>query len=308
MTSIRALLAAVVLLATPAQAVAAGPEAVPVVMSLADGFTLPDAVPAGWVTFEVRTTDPSPGGFLHYLQGFRTRAGVDPDEVVEDLRRALSPDPAVAAAAIAETGRDAELVGGAAIDSATTVSVTLPLTAGTYWFLDLNDYFVPGQRVTLRRLRVTGSFDGGTPAPDAAIAMRSAGGEPRFVAPARLPADGTFLVANASDEIHELALQRVLPGTTDADLRSFFGGGGAPPFAESDVRGMGSLSPGRIAFLHVDGLVAGSYAMMDFVPGIETGIPHTPAGMHKVVSFDRPAPVPAATARPDPAASSASPR
>lgn len=290
MTTIRTLLATALLLTlgatAPAEAVpTTHREPVPVVMTLADGFALPPTVRAGWVTFEVRTPDVSPGGFLHYLQGFRTRPGVAPDEVVEDLRRALSPDPATAAAAIAEAGRDAELVGGAAIESATTVSVTLPLTAGTYWFIDLNDYFVPGQQVALHRLRVTGSFEGRAPAVDAAIGMRTSGGQPRFVAPARLPADGTFLVANASDEIHEMALQRVVPGTTDADLRRFFNSGGTPPFAEGNVRGMGSLSPGRVALLHIDRFVAGRYALMDFVPGVDSGIPHTPEGMHKVVSF-----------------------
>lgn len=289
MTSIRVLLATVLLLAfgATAQAAPAHRDAVPVEMTLADGFALPATLRAGWVTFEVRTPDVSPGGFLHYLQGFRTRPGVAPDEVVEDLRRALSPDPATAAAAIVETGRDAELVGGAAIESATTVSVTLPLTAGTYWFIDLNDYFVPGQQVALRRLRVTGSFDGRAPTADAAIGMRTAAGQPRFVAPPRLPADGTFLVANGSDEIHEMALQRVVPGTTDADLRRFFNNGGTPLFAEGNVRGMGSLSPGRVAFLHIDRFVAGPYALMDFVPGVDSGIPHTPAGMHKVVTFKR---------------------
>lgn len=261
-------------------------DAVPVVMTLADGFDLPASVPAGWTTFEVSTPDVA-DGFLHYLQGFRTRPGVGPDRVVEDLRRALSPDPATAAAAITATERDAELVGGAAIDASTMVSVTLPLTAATYYFLDLNDFFVPGQQVVLHRLRVTGSFAGHAPVADAVIAMRTAGGSPRFVSPGTLPARGTFLVANRSDEIHELAMERVVPGTTDADLDRFFAGAAAPPFAETGIRGMGSLSPGRVAFLHIDRLVPGPYAFLDFVPDDETGVPHSPGGMHAVVDFRR---------------------
>lgn len=285
---IRVLLGAAVLLAGSTATATASAHTVPstihVEMTLSDGFTLPRSVHAGWTTLRVSTPDQS-GGFLHYLQGFRTRQGATPEQVVADFRQALTGDPASAAAAVVALGRDAELVGGAAIDAATTVSVTLPLTAGSYYFMDLNDFFVPGQQVTLERLRVTGAFSGRPPGSDATFAMRTKGGKPAYVAPASVRNGGTFLVANRSSEIHELALQRVNPGTTDADIDRFFGSGGPSPFAEPSLRGMGSLSPGRVAFLHIDRLPSGPYVFLDFVPDHKTGIPHALTGMHKVVRF-----------------------
>ncbi|GLH95292.1 hypothetical protein Pa4123_05640 [Phytohabitans aurantiacus] len=285
--SIVAASAATALTLTGTVAVAAPrhrPTTVPVVMTLDEGFTLPQSVRAGWVTFEVSTPDVS-GGFLHYLQGFRTLGAADPDVVVADLRAALSPDPATAAAGIAATARDADLVGGAAVDAATTVSVTLPLTAGTYYFFDLNDLFVPGQQAVLHKLRVVGGFIGHAPAADATIAMRTVAGAPRFVAPTRLPAGGTFRIVNASDEIHELATQKVVPGTTDVDIQRFFDSGTTTPFAEPSLRGAGAISPGRIVYLRIERLSAGPYAFMCFVPGKHSGVPHAIEGMHTVATM-----------------------
>lgn len=53
-------------------------------------------------------------------------------------------DSGTAARGIVAIQHDADLIGGAAVDAATTVSVTLPMPAGTYHFLDLNDFFDSG--------------------------------------------------------------------------------------------------------------------------------------------------------------------
>lgn len=252
--------------------------------TLTDGFDLPDSVRAGWVTFDVSTPDDAPL-FLHYLQGFRLRNGASTDQVVADLRGALTSGPATAAEAVRSLERHAELVGGAAPSVDTTVSVTLPLTKGTYHFFDMNDFFVPGQQVVLDRLRVTGSFTGRAPHAAAAVAMRDVHGEPRYVAPKHLRADDRLLVTNLSNEIHELALQRVAKGTSDGDVQRFFATGEASPFVEPSLRGLGSLSPGRVAFLRVHRLVPGSYAFLDFVPDEHEGTPNILHGMPKVVTF-----------------------
>jgi hypothetical protein len=165
--------------------------------------------------------------------------------------------------------------------------VTMPLAAGLYYFFDLNDLFVPGQQVALHRLRVGGRFQGHAPAANGTIGMRMVGGKPRYVAPASLPGGGTYRVANESDEIHELAVRKVRPGTTDADIQRFFGSGGTDPFAEPSLRGMGAISPGRVAYLRIDRLPLGPYAFLCFVPDGESGIPHALDGMHRVVRLRR---------------------
>jgi hypothetical protein len=261
-----------------------GQRTIDVPMTLTDGFDLPDSLPAGWTTFEVSTPDVAPF-FLHYLQAFQLKNGATTDQVIADFRQALTAGPPTAADAVRSLERNADLVGGAAIDAGTKVSVTLPLTKGTYYFLDLNDFFVPGQQVVLHRLRVTGTFQGHAPKADAALAMADVHGQPRFLAPKRLPADGTFLVTNLSDDIHELALFRTVPSATDRDVQRFFESGGPNPFAEESLRGMGSLSPGRFAYLHVDGLPAAPYALLDFVPDDKDGTPNVVHGMAKVVSL-----------------------
>jgi hypothetical protein len=268
---------------------AAGPEPhpqpVPVPMSLATGFALPSTLPAGWVALEVTTPDTSGGLFLHYLQGFRPRAGVTPEQVVEDLRLALGSDAAGRAEGMRALLRDAELLGGAAPEAGTAVVVWLPLTAGPAWFVDLNDFFVPGQVVNLQRVDVIGSFAGRPPIATAHASMTMAGGVPRFVARSAVPETATLMVTNRSHEAHELVLQRLLPGATDADIQRYFEGAGESPFAESKVRGLAAISPGRTAFLRIDRLPPGTYAMQCFAADIETGVPHTVGGMHRVIEW-----------------------
>jgi hypothetical protein len=267
-----------------------GRAPVSVQMTLTNGFVLPPTVPAGRVPFEVSTPDVS-GGFLHYLQGFQPRAGVAPEQVIEHFRRALSQDRLQGAEGIRALLRDAVLVGGAAVEAATTVSATLALNVGTYCFIDLNDFFVPGQAVTLQTLEVTGGVTGPTPPapasglPTPIVTMVKFGNAHRYAAPQTLPANASWRVLNATDQIHELALQRLLPGTVDADIQRFFDGEGPSPFAESALRGLAALSPGRSASLRVDRLPAGPYAMLCFAADAVTGLAHALGGMHRVVTL-----------------------
>ncbi|MCE7003752.1 hypothetical protein LWC34_13075 [Kibdelosporangium philippinense] len=97
-------------------------------------------------------------------------------------------------------------------------------------------------------------------------------------------ASGTFRIVNRSDEIHEMAVRKAIHGTTDADVQRFFDSGGTSPFAEPSLRGLGAVSPGRIAYLRIDRLPAASYVLLCFVPDDQSGIPHALDGMHKVVT------------------------
>ncbi|MEY9842103.1 hypothetical protein [Streptacidiphilus sp. EB103A] len=134
---------------------------------------------AGFVTFATTTADPTG----HALQGFRLNAGVTQAKALQDLKQATSTTPSVSAAGITAATKDITAVGGATVDPATPVQVTIPLTAGTYYFLDFNQLFTPGHQVTLQTMQVTGAFDSDTPAHDQEIVQTTVNGRPRFTAP-----------------------------------------------------------------------------------------------------------------------------
>ncbi|TDU01877.1 hypothetical protein EDD99_0259 [Streptomyces sp. 846.5] len=261
------------------------PQTVNVAMSNS-GFTLPAQVNAGFVTFATTTADPTG----HALQGFRLNAGVTQAKALQDLKQATSTTPSLSAAGITAATKDITAVGGATVDPATPVQVTIPLTAGTYYFLDFTQLFTPGHQVTLKTLQVTGAFDSDTPAHDQEIVQTTVNGKPRFTAPSTLNTAGTFLISNQADEIHEAVFQRVNPGVTDAAVQTFFNAVGqnqkptSIPFAEQGMRGAGGISPGRTELLHFSP-PAGSYSLECFVPDDKTGVPHAFLGMHQVVAL-----------------------
>ncbi len=96
-------------------------------------------------------------------------------------------------------------------------------------------------------------------------------------------------MANTGDEIHELLMGGARPGTTDADVTSYFASGStdAPAYAtEAALRGVAAMSPGRVVYLRYDRLPAGPYVLLCWAGDDETGVPHVYEGMHAVVSFD----------------------
>jgi hypothetical protein len=248
------------------------------------GFTLPKSIHAGFITFRATTSDP--GG--HALQGIQLRHGVTLAQVVQQFKLVVSQNPAVSAPAIRALSRDITAVGGPTVDPATTVSDTIPLTAGTYYFFDFNDFFAPGGNPRIHTLRVYGRFDDDVPRYGAVITQIDTKAGPRFVAPSHLDTDSTVLIRNHAPELHEAIFQRVVKGTTDAKLQTVFNAilqGKQPPFnpfAEQGNRGVGAMSPGRIQLLRFDPK-GGLYALQCFVPDDQSGIPHAFLGMHKVM-------------------------
>ncbi|SEM42429.1 hypothetical protein [Streptacidiphilus jiangxiensis] len=246
------------------------------------GFTLPREVRAGFVTFEVSTKDANG----HDLQGVRLHKGVTQAQLIADIRLAVSPDPKTAAKGIRQVQRDATLVGGAAVEPSTVVDDTIPLCAGTYWFFDFGQFFVPNAPPPVfHRLDVKGPFRDWLPKVDGEIDQVDTKAGPRFVSPDKLMDGGTYLVRNKAPEIHELMFQRVKPGTTNRDLTVFLTTGkGQNPFAEAVSRGLAAQSPGRFQLLSFHPK-KGSYALLCFIPDDKSGIPHAFLGMHKVVKL-----------------------
>ncbi|MEY9968557.1 hypothetical protein ABIA33_006641 [Streptacidiphilus sp. MAP12-16] len=253
------------------------------------GFSLPASVPAGFITFRTSTTDP----MGHTLQGFQLHNGVTLAQIQNEFKQATAQSAVSDAAGLRALTRDITAVGGAMVDPATAVSVTLPLTAGTYYFFDFNALFAPGQQLQFHTLTVTGQFEDGQPSHQAEIIQTESGGHPHFVAPTQLDTADTFEVENQAPEIHEAVFQRVVPGTTDQDLQTAFNAiakGQTPsknPFAEQNMRGAGAMSPGRTELLHFEPS-AGDYALLCFIPDDMTGIPHAFEGMHQIVHLAQP--------------------
>jgi hypothetical protein len=266
----------------------------PVVLTDA-GFTMWRKVRAGLVTFKIS----SPETTYHALQGFRLKNGGTLPEIIEALRGGVNDDRAAAATGHRVLLPKAELVGGAVGVENGAIYVTVLLEPGTYYFLDVNDYFLPGlANPRVQVLEVVGrrgridlpAFDEtilAVPHDMAGHAMESDHQIFGFLSPTVLPRRGTYLMINASDEIHDIVWRHAKPGTTDAYLREYYRAflageplPGPSPWLEPNTHGLQGVSPGRWAVVTVPFRQAGDYALVCYVPSKVTGIPHTLEGMH----------------------------
>ncbi|MFL6130017.1 MAG: hypothetical protein ACJ73E_13250 [Mycobacteriales bacterium] len=290
-----ALVAAVAAAAGSSPAAANDDDEVPVVpVVLTDaGFSMRSTVRAGLVTFKVSTPEQT----YHALQGFRLENGGTVTDIVEALRGGVGDDAAAAAAGHRTLLAKATLVGGAVGPQNGPIYVSIVLDPGTYYFLDLNDYFLEGlANPRVHELRAVGERGRiRLPAFDetiSAVMMEHEGGHEGFgfAVPAELPRQGTYLMFNATDEIHDIAWRQARPGITDAYLDTFYDAvlNGTPrpasPWLEGNTHGLQGVSPARWAVVSI-GLPAGNYATVCYVPSDETGIPHTYTGMHRMVQM-----------------------
>ncbi len=270
----------------------------PVVLTDA-GFSMWRKVQAGLVTFKIS----SPETTYHALQGFRLKNGGTLTDIIEALRGGVNDDREAAAAGHRVLLEKAELIGGAVGVQDGPIYVTVLLEPGTYHFLDVNDYFIEGlANPRVHTLQVVGQRGPvQLPAFDQTILsvphdMSGHGGTADhttfgFVSPTTLPRRGTYLMINASDEIHDIVWRHAKPGTTDAYLREYYAAvvNGTPlpgpsPWLESNTHGLQGVSPWRWAVVSL-GFAAGEYATVCYVPSKVSGIPHTLEGMHLMVTM-----------------------
>ncbi|MEU1071144.1 MULTISPECIES: hypothetical protein [unclassified Streptomyces] len=247
----------------------------------ASGIHAPDTAQAGLVAFHVRTDDPKG----HFLQAFRPHRGVSVRKVLADLGKAVSRKPAAAARGISAVRDEAELLGGAQVTPSVPETFTTPVGAGPVVLLDFTAFLADPAHPVTRVLHLRDGSSGDlADFPDSIVITRETAKGPRFDVNGLRRAGENVLVHNASDEIHEMGLQPVKRGTTDAQLQKFFAStpSGRPPFTGPSL-GLGAISPGRTALLQTHHLPPGTYALLCFVPDDKTGIPHVAEGMHKVV-------------------------
>lgn len=271
-----------------------------VTVTLTDaGFRLPRAIPAGVVTFRIT----SPETTYHALQGFRLKNGGTLTDIIEALRGGVNDDREAAAAGHRTLLDKAVLIGGAVGVQEQVIAVTVVLDPGTYYFLDVNDYFIEGLadprvqtlRVVGRRGRVQlPAFDETIVAIDHEMDDMAEDHHETFGfdSPTTLRRRGTYLMVNASSEIHDIVWRHAQPGTTDAYLNDYYAAvvGGTPlpgpsPWLESNTHGLQGVSPGRVAVVEIGFAEAGDYAMVCYVPSKVSGIPHTLEGMHLMTTM-----------------------
>jgi len=229
------------------------------------------------------TTDAKDG---RGLQAFRPRHGVTLKKVFTDLTMAVNEnDPAVSAKGINAVNRDAELFGGAQVTPKVPATFTTPISAGPVYLLDFTKFFEDQAHPVYRKVELRGGRNGDLANfPKGIVITKETSGGPRFDVNGVHRAKDNILVHNASDEIHEMQLQPVAPGTTDAQIQAVFDrtASGPLPFT-GPALGLGAVSPGRTALLQEHHLPPGTYALLCFIPDDKTGIPHALEGMHKVV-------------------------
>ncbi len=239
-------------------------------------------IQAGIDTFVVTTNNHTGNGSDITL--FQIRNGVSGSQVAAELRDEFSQTPATAARGTRELDRDITAYGLADLSEGTTVKVTANLLPGTYYLMDLGNFTGTGNPV-FTRLTVTAGAPRGPLHGD--VGVHATGGD-RFAAPSSWPHQGTLVFANDdSTSIHFMDLQRVKPGTTDAQVQSYFDSNSQQPPSfglPGPSEGVDIVSP-HITVSMAYNLPPGTYVLLCFVADDSTGMPHALMGMHKVVTL-----------------------
>ncbi|HEX4703564.1 MAG TPA: hypothetical protein VH352_15660 [Pseudonocardiaceae bacterium] len=261
------------------------PPVIAINVTTQDGFSMPSMMHAGLVTF--RISSPEAG---HAIQGFSLKNGATLDQAITDFNLVLGGDRPTVVAALKNLYHDVTEIGGVVASTFAAQEVTVPLTAGTYYFVDLNDIDNPPLTPRVHTLRVHGAFhESDPPRFTSVITSTMQNGMPVFVAPTTMRHDGTFLAVVSGDELHESVFRPIRPGVTDAYISQFYdafeNGTALPPSPWTGIQaGLQALSPGRWAIVHID-LPPGPYALICYVPSDENGEPHGHMGMHHVMTL-----------------------
>jgi hypothetical protein len=258
---------------------------IPIDVTTAGGFSLPSHVRAGFVTVKIT----SPESDYHAIQPFRLANGASLEDVMNDVNLALlSTSADDISRGIRQLTHDAVEIGGAVTTPLAPTYVTMAMPPGTYYFFDLADVF-NGVTPRIHTIQAVGHPNWkGLPRFSQVIVTTMINDAPRFIAPTDERANGTYLVVNNSDEIHEAVWRQTRPGITDQYITDFYNSviAGNPlqsPWVDTQ-HGLQGISPGQFAVIHIDYPV-GQYALICYVPDDENGLPHGWEGMHQVVQL-----------------------
>ena len=240
-------------------------------------------LPAGQTTFNVSTPDAAG----HTLLLVHLADGLAISQFLADLTAVNSNSTSGQQNATSQVDN----LGGAMVNSTCSVSFTESLAAGTYDLIDFKGTGIADQHPKVQVLQVSGTTATATsPTVESRIQLTDTNGQPRFVTPTTLPADGTFAVSNNTTNTNETAFLPLKPGTTAADLHKYFasfGSAGASwqsaPFAGAAC-GLAPLNPGHQAVVHIS-TKPGRYVVASFALGPKTNKREAQLGMYQQINF-----------------------
>lgn len=237
-------------------------------------------IKAGLDTFTVVSNNKS-GGSASNITLFRLKGAATLTQVGADLRDEFGHAPASNAKGTRELVRDINAVGLADITGGARVTITTYLTPGAYYLMD--EYNLQKvERPAFTRLLVTpGSGNGPL---HGSIYLKCTSNN-RFIAPSSWPHADSYVFTNPSNTLHFMELQRVKPGTTDAQVQAALS---SPShrrplfFLNGPTAGNGVVSPGSSVRVEYN-LPAGTYVLLCLIPDDVTGASHAVMAMHKVI-------------------------
>jgi hypothetical protein len=254
----------------------------------ASGFTVSGAPlnrRAGRVELHFSATTVSANG--NEVDLVKLRPGKTVAELAQAIAKEPSNTPSVAAAGTREIVADALAFGGSGLNlPGQTASVTETLYAGTYYLIDVGAA-TSGKKAQSMAVHVSGRPSTNDWPGSAATIVMGAGSADRFASPAVLPAGKNWLIRNTGDTIHFIQFLPVKPGTTDSQLQKLFTSNDPNAVDPTTGPGLstGVVSPGSQIVFTTSSLAPGTYAMVCFIAGDVTGMPHALMGMHLVVTI-----------------------
>ncbi len=248
-------------------ALAGAPGRPAVTLTITDSsLSIPATVPAGYtaITIVNNGTTPHDASFVR----------VNPGVTIQQLIAAANNSQDVAG--FVAFLKVAQFYGGVSgVEPGTSNQLVLNLTPGTYGVAD-PEHFDAG---LFASFTVAGpASDVAPPLADATITQRDFA----FDAPDTIAAGTrTLEVRNIGAQSHELHLAKLDPGHTLQDVLEAVQQSGPdtppPPWAH-DVTSVDGQGPGLTQWVTLN-LTPGTYAMLCFMPDVNTGMPHALEGM-----------------------------
>ncbi|PYE55445.1 hypothetical protein [Deinococcus yavapaiensis] len=268
-TRLTTLLAAA-MLATPSLAFAHDGHPMTVdVQSSEYKFTSPDSIPAGWTTLTLTNT----GKEAHHVQVVRLPDGMN----LQGFLAKLKENEGAALAMVDMIGGVGMLLPGQS--QKTTVNFTKPGTYAELCFVP-DEKGVPHLAIGMTKaLTVTAAQTAAATEPTASFTVRLLDYGIELPKGVTVKAGvQTWKIVNAGPEAHEMAIMRMAPGKTMADVEAFFKNPVGPmPFIPAG--GAQGMSAGRQQYAEFN-LTEGQYILLCFIPSpTHQGAPHAMLGM-----------------------------
>ena len=251
-------------------ALAGAPGRPAVTLTITDSsLSIPATVPAGYTAITIVNNGTTP----HDASFVRVNPGVTIQQLIaagQAINNSQDPADFIAFLTIAQ------FYGGVSgVEPGTSNQLVLNLTPGTYGVAD-PEHFDAG---LFASFTVAGpASDVAPPLADATIIQRDFA----FDAPATIAAGTrTLEVRNTGAQTHEMALAKLDPGYTLQDVLAALQQGGPdvpPPPWVHEFTSVDPQGPGLTQWVTLN-LTSGTYAMLCFLPDVNTDLPHALEGM-----------------------------